>query len=720
MHDQDNQKNLLLAIALSVGVLLAWQLLYAGPKLKEEQQRHQRITQEQSQLNQPGAPPKVAPDVGPGVAAQSGVIPSTGASTRLMTREEAVSESPRLRVDTPSLQGSIALKGGRIDDLVLAKYHLTVDPTSPHVVLFSPSGSPEPYYAEFGWVAGAGLTQPVPGRDTLWRVEGNATLTPSSPVTLLWDNGQGLRFKRKITVDADYLITISDEVENQGTAEISLYPYALISRHGLPKVQGYYILHEGLIGVLGSAGLQEIKYADALKAGGSKTFKQTGGWLGITDKYWAAALIPDQTAAYDAELGGEKGATGAMDRFQTGYTLSAVALPPGAASAVTGHLFAGAKQTMLIDGYATSLGAKQFDLLIDWGWFFFITKPLFKLLHWLSQLLGNYGLAILATTVLVKAAFFPLANKSYESMAKMKKLQPEMEKIRARFKDDRVRQQQEMMALYKTQKINPLAGCLPMVLQIPVFFALYKVLFITIDMRQAPFFGWIKDLSAPDPTSVFNLFGLLPFAAPEYLHVGVWPLVMGATMWVQMQLNPQQPDPMQQKIFNWMPVIFTFMLASFPSGLVIYWAWNNVLSLLQQYTIMVKNNTEIHLWKNLGVHKWKDRIVSLKRLDVTTLKDRASGSAASLAQTLGGLRKRFDVTLGGDKGGKGGAAAAAAMTREQALRALGLEPGASQSEIETALRREADDRSNDLNGSDHAIASKIDQAREILRGKERS
>jgi YidC/Oxa1 family membrane protein insertase len=713
MHDQDNQKNLLLAIALSVGVLLAWQLLYAGPKLKEEQQRHQRITQEQSQLNQPGAPPKVAPDV----AAQSGVIPSTGASTRLITREEALSESPRLRVDTPSLQGSIALKGGRIDDLVLAKYHLTVDPTSPHVVLFSPSGSPEPYYAEFGWVAGAGLTQPVPGRDTLWRVEGNATLTPSSPVALLWDNGQGLRFKRKITVDSDYLITISDEVENQGTAEISLYPYALISRHGMPKVQGYYILHEGLIGVLGSAGLQEIKYADALKAGGSKAFKQTGGWLGITDKYWAAALIPDQTVAYDAELGGEKGATGAMDRFQTGYTLSAVALPPGASSAVTGHLFAGAKQTMLIDGYATSPGAKQFDLLIDWGWFFFITKPLFKLLHWLSQLLGNYGLAILATTVLVKAAFFPLANKSYESMAKMKKLQPEMEKIRARFKDDRVRQQQEMMALYKTQKINPLAGCLPMVLQIPVFFALYKVLFITIDMRQAPFFGWIKDLSAPDPTSVFNLFGLLPFAAPEYLHVGVWPLVMGATMWVQMQLNPQQPDPMQQKIFNWMPVIFTFMLASFPSGLVIYWAWNNVLSLLQQYTIMVKNNTEIHLWKNLGVHKWKDRIVSLKRLDVTTLKDRASGSAASLAQTLGGLRKRFDVTLGGDKGG---AAAAAAMTREQALRALGLEPGASQSEIETALRREADDRSNDLNGSDHAIASKIDQAREILRGKERS
>ena len=255
----------------------------------------------------------------------------------------------------------------------------------------------------------------------------------------------------------------------------------------------------------------------------------------------------------------------------------------------------------LIEAYQEKLGAKQFDLLIDWGWFYFITKPLFKLLHWLSQVLGNYGLAILATTVLVKAAFFPLANKSYELMAKMKKLQPEMEKIRDRFKDDRVKQQQELMALYKNEKINPASGCLPIVLQIPVFFALYKVLFITIDMRHAPFFGWIKDLSAPDPTSIFNLFGLLPYQVPEFLMVGVWPLIMGVTMWVQMQLNPQQPDPMQQRIFNWMPVIFTFMLASFPSGLVIYWAWNNVLSLIQQYAIMRKNNTEVHLWKNLGV-----------------------------------------------------------------------------------------------------------------------
>jgi YidC/Oxa1 family membrane protein insertase len=279
--------------------------------------------------------------------------------------------------------------------------------------------------------------------------------------------------------------------------------------------------------------------------------------------------------------------------------MAGVSVPPGGQGSSTSSLFAGAKQVTLIEAYHEKLNAKNFDLMIDWGWFYFITKPLFKLLHWLSQVLGNYGLAVLATTVLVKAAFFPLANKSYESMAKMKKLQPEMEKIRDRFKEDRVKQQQELMALYKNEKINPMSGCLPIVLQIPVFFALYKVLFVTIDMRHAPFFGWIKDLSAPDRTSLFNLFGLLPYQVPDMLHVGVWPLIMGVTMWVQMQLNPQQPDPVQQKIFNWMPVIFTFMLGSFPAGLVIYWAWNNTLSVLQQGVIMKRNNVPIELFGNL-------------------------------------------------------------------------------------------------------------------------
>jgi YidC/Oxa1 family membrane protein insertase len=333
-------------------------------------------------------------------------------------------------------------------------------------------------------------------------------------------------------------------------------------------------------------------------------------------------------------------------------------------------------------------------------------------LHWLSQLLGNYGLAILATTVLVKLAFFPLANKSYESMAKMKKLQPEMEKIRERFKDDRVKQQQELMALYKNQKINPMSGCLPILLQIPVFFALYKVLFVTIDMRHAPFFGWIKDLSAPDPTSLFNLFGLLPYQVPEFLHIGAWPLIMGATMWFQMQLNPQQPDPVQQKIFNWMPVIFTFMLASFPSGLVIYWAWNNVLSLLQQYTIMRKNGAEIHLWKNIGVEKWKGRVHAVKAFGTQKLaRDRVpAGSTA-------------DLPAGGDKAPqvkarKTALAPEAPMTREQALRTLGLDADATAAEIELALAKAEPDKQQTLNGSDHAIAAKIDEARLILGGKE--
>ncbi len=605
-QQQDNQRNLLLAIVLSVGVLLAWQFLYAGPKLKEEQERKQRIQQEAVQKGQaPAATPGVATPAG-----KAGAVPGASTVAQALTREEALKASPRVAVDTPSLKGSIALKGGRIDDLVLAKYHDTVEAKSPNVVLFSPSTAPQPYYAEYGWVAAQGSAIPLPGSDTTWTQQGSGTLTPASPVVLTWDNGKGLVFKRTIAVDADYLFTVTDEVDNKSGSEVTLYPYALISRHGMPHVQGYYILHEGLIGIMGDAGLKEITYADVLKDGGSKSFKDKGGgWIGMTDKYWAAALIPDQQTPFEASLSGSK--RNGREFFQTDYTLPALTVASGATGATTMNLFAGAKRVDIIDAYQAKLNIRQFGLMIDWGMFWFFTRPLFTLLHYFAQFLGNYGLAVLGVTVLVKAAFYPLANKSYESMAKMKKLQPEMEKIRERFKDDRMKQQQELMALYKNEKINPAAGCLPVLLQIPVFFALYKVLFITIDMRHAPFFGWIKDLSAPDPTSIFNLFGLLPFAVPDFLHVGAWPLIMGMTMWVQMQLNPQQPDPVQQKIFNWMPVIFTFMLASFPSGLVIYWAWNNVLSLLQQYSIMRKNGTEVHLWKNIGADKWKARFSEL-------------------------------------------------------------------------------------------------------------
>jgi YidC/Oxa1 family membrane protein insertase len=609
MNQDDNQKNLLLAIILSVAVLLGWQVFYAGPKMKEEQERRARQQATQTQQTQ-----QTSPAGQPGSATQSPgqapAMPGTAApGITTVTRDAALKGSPRLAIDTPSLMGSIALKGGRIDDLVLVKYREQVSPTSPNVVLFSPADSPDPYFAEYGWVAASGTTAALPDRDTLWRADAGSKLTPDKPVTLSWDNGQGLVFRRTIAVDTNYMFTVKDEVENKSAASATLFPYARIYRLGTPHVQGYYILHEGLVGVVGESGLQEVKYADALKEGGGKTFeKAVGGWLGITDKYWASALIPDQGAEYRGNLSGIAKNGNQKEAFQADYLRASVTVPAGGSATTEARLFAGAKQVNILEDYKKQ-GIKSIDYLIDWGWFWFITIPMFHVINWLAGVLTSigisapFGIAILLTTVLVKAVFFPLANKSYESMAKMKKLQPEMERLREQFKDDRARQQQELMAIYQKEKINPMSGCLPIVLQIPVFFALYKVLFITIDMRHAPFYGWIKDLSAPDPTTIFNLFGLLPFTVPDLLHVGVWPIIMGITMWVQMQLNPQQPDPVQQKIFSWMPVMFTFMLASFPSGLVIYWAWNNVLSLLQQYAIMRKNGAEIHLWKNLGLEK---------------------------------------------------------------------------------------------------------------------
>jgi YidC/Oxa1 family membrane protein insertase len=594
----NNQKNLLIAIILSVGVLLGWQVFYAGPKMKAEQERLRQAQEQQSATSPtPAQPPGSVSAPLPGVPA----TPAPGSAPPAPTREAALAASPRIAIETPALKGSIDLKGGRIDDLKLLRYRETVDPKSPPVVLLSPAGAPEPYFAEFGWIAPARSGIKTPDRESVWQAETGALLTPDKPLNLTWDNGQGLTFRRTISVDKDYMFRVSDRVQNKTGADVTLFPYARVFREGTPHVQGFFILHEGLIGVLGETGLVEITYSDALKESGSKTVDGAkGGWLGITDKYWATALIPNQNVAYTARLSGHTRTAAQRESYQADYRLPSLTVPPGEERSVESMLFAGARQVNLVESYAANYGILKFDLLIDWGWFYFITKPLFYLINWLYGLLGNFGLAILAVTVIVKAAFFPLANKSYESMAKMKKLQPEMELIRERYKDDKMRQQQELMALYKKQKINPLAGCLPILVQIPVFFALYKVLFVTIDMRHAPFFGWIKDLSAPDPTSIFNLFGLLPFAVPEFLHVGAWPIIMGLTMWLQMQLNPQQPDPIQQQIFNWMPVIFTFLLAAFPAGLVIYWAWNNVLSLAQQWIIMKKQGVDVPIVDNLS------------------------------------------------------------------------------------------------------------------------
>jgi YidC/Oxa1 family membrane protein insertase len=616
---QPDQKNLLAAIVLSMGVLLLWQYFYAGPKQKEEMERQARLKQQTTSAQQtPGAP--AAPSTGTTPSAGSVQPSAPGAAVPAsvpapsMTREDALKASPRVAIETPALKGSIALRGGRIDDLSLTRYRDTVEPSSPNVTLFSPSGFASAYYAEKGWVAPAGIDQRMPDKDTVWTAETKGPLTPTSPVVLSWSNGQGLVFRRTIKIDENYMFSIVDEVDNKSERELTLFPFALISRHGTPKIEGFYISHEGLIGVLGNESLKEIGYAELQSeieknvkrnppvSAAYRDFKNvTGGWLGITDKYWAAALIPNQSKEYDARLWARREAN--KDYYQVDYRQPGVTIAQGATGTAETMLFAGAKEVRVVDGYKTQFGIKQFESIIDWGTFWYFTKPLFHVLDWINRIVKNFGVTILIITVLVKLLFFPLANKSYESMAKMKKLQPEMERIRDRYKDDKARQQQEMMALYQKEKINPLAGCLPILVQIPVFFALYKILFISLDMRHAPFFGWIKDLSAPDPTSLFNLFGLLPIPAFEnYLlgySIGAWAIVMGITMWLQMQLNPQQPDPMQQAIFNWMPVMFTIMLGGFASGLVIYWAWSNILSIAQQYFIMKKNNVDIPLMDNL-------------------------------------------------------------------------------------------------------------------------
>jgi len=596
-------KNTILAIALSALVLLGWQFFFALPQEKARQEQLQLQAQLQKQAvptpAQPGQSPQPAQQPGP---AQIPGQVSAPAAPAPIDRPKALADTPRVQISTGSLQGSIALKGGRIDDLALIKFRETVNPKSPPIVLLSPSGTADPFYAEFGWAGSANSNVKLPTAETVWKQTGSGALSVGHPVTLTYDNGEGLEFHRTIAVDDKYLFTIKDEVANKSAAPVSLYPYALISRHGTPQTAGYYILHEGLIGVLGDSGLQEYTYKNIAE---KKTvnFDVTNGWLGITDKYWAAVLVPDTTARLKARF--STGTIGTVPTYQTDYLLDAQTIAPGATGVANARLFAGAKEVAVVNEYDKQLKLNRFDLLIDWGWFYFITKPLFIAIDYLYRLVGNFGLAILIVTVLIKIAFFPLANKSYASMAKMKAVQPQMTALRERYANDKAKQQQELMELYKREKINPLAGCLPIAIQIPVFFSLYKVLFVTIEMRHAPFFGWIHDLSAQDPTNIFNLFGVIPVdptilpVIGSFLHLGAWPLIMGVTMWVQMKLNPAPPDPTQQMIFNWMPIIFTFMLANFPAGLVIYWAWNNTLSVIQQSVIMRKHGAKIELFDNL-------------------------------------------------------------------------------------------------------------------------
>jgi YidC/Oxa1 family membrane protein insertase len=603
-----DNKNTILAIVLSALVLLGWQYFFAVPQEKARQEQLQLQAQQQKQnVPTPDQPRPTQPQGQSQVPGQA-TAPSSATPT---DRRAALASSPRVPIATDTLQGTIALKGGRIDDLALVKFRETTDPKSPPIFLLSPSGTGDPFYAEFGWTGAAGANVKLPTSETVWKQVGSGGLGVGRPVTLTYDNGEGLEFRRTISVDDKYLFTIKDDVSNKGESPVTLFPYALISRHGIPPTAGYYVLHEGLIGVLGESGLQEFTYKN-IEDKKSVSWDVTNGWLGITDKYWAATLLPDTNARLKARF--STSMLGTVRTFQTDYLLDAQTIGPGATASANARLFAGAKEVSIvginfplvgIGGYNKALGLNHFDLLIDWGWFYFITKPMFLAMDFFFRLLGNFGLAILMVTVLVKVIFFPLANKAYASMAKMKAVQPQMMALRERYANDKAKQQQELMELYKREKINPLGGCLPIVIQIPVFFALYKVLFVTIEMRHAPFFGWIHDLSAQDPTNLFNLFGLIPVDPTTlplfgpFLHMGIWPIIMGITMWVQMKLNPAPPDPTQAMIFNWMPLLFTFMLASFPAGLVIYWAWNNLLSVVQQSVIMRKHGAKIELFDNI-------------------------------------------------------------------------------------------------------------------------
>jgi len=592
---QNDNKNTLVFIVSAFAILLGYQFFVLGPNQKkmEAAARAKKAAEAQAAVAPPGM--TVGPDGSP--------------QPIKLSRDVAKAASPRIAVDTPALAGSIALKGARIDDLWLKRYGQTAKKNAPPVELLRPTGAENAFFAEFGW-AGANLSG-LPDANTVWTALAGAVLRPGSPVVLTHDNGQGLIFTRTLSVDADAMFTVSDSVKNQGGQTLTLAPYASVQRWGIPTDLGKnHIVHEGGIGILGQDGyeLKQAKYQDWKKKKPLQEFSSKGGWTGITDKYWLAALIPSQDEAITARY--KVTPVSGVDVYEANYTAAPRALAPGQTLTETTRLFAGAKTVPLLRQYEYAGNAPsgwafwdkrkadipRFDDAVDWGMFALITRPIFNVLEIFYKLVGNFGIAIMLLTVTLKLLLYPLADKSYESMAKMKKIAPEVEKLKAKNKDDPAKLQQETMALYAKEKINPFMGCVPMLIQIPVFYSLYKVLTVTIEMRHAPFFGWIQDLSARDPTTFMNLFGLIPWdpaTAPLIgtflsgpLHIGVWPLLYGFTMWLTTAMNPPAGDPMQQKIFQFFPLIFMFTLSQFAVGLVIYWCWSNVLTIIQQYIIM--------------------------------------------------------------------------------------------------------------------------------------
>ena len=548
----NEQKNLLLAIVASLIILLIFQYFFPTERKMIEEN-----VEAENQIKE---------------------VPQE----KILDREEIVKNNKRIYFSQSSrIKGSISLIGARFDDVILKDYKDTIKPESRQVTLLSPNNTLNPYFVELGWMSQENIN--LPDKNSEWQLIEGKELGPENHITIKWVSPEGIEFFRKIEVDKDYLITVEQKVTNISNKDISLTQYGRINRTGTPKTSGFYILHEGLIAVLNER-LIEIDYDDIIEEG-SKSIISKGGWVGITDKYWLAALIPDQRSRIE---GGFKAVLKNIERYQAQYTSNEIVLEKGETASVKSNVFIGAKEVDLLDKYSNQLSIEMFDRAVDFGWFYVITKPLFLLLHKLSDLLGNVGLSILALTVLIRIVLFPLANKSFKSMSKMKLLTPKMTEIRERYKTDKLKMQQEIMALYKSEKVNPLSGCLPILIQIPIFFALYKVLFVTLETRHAPFYGWVKDLSAPDPTTIFNLFGLFNFMPPSFLMIGAWPLLMALTMYLQQKLNPAPPDPLQAKIMSFLPLMFLFLFATFPAGLVIYWTWNNILSIGQQWIIMKK------------------------------------------------------------------------------------------------------------------------------------
>jgi YidC/Oxa1 family membrane protein insertase len=568
----DSSRNTIIFLVCALVLFIIYNVFVMEPAQKRKQAELAAHPPAAAAVAAPGAPALNAPPA--------------------VTRAAALAASPRVPVETPALKGSISLRGARLDDLFLTQYRQTTDKNSPPVEMLRPEGTAFPWFVDFGWV---GQNAPaLPGPTTLWTLTQGSTLAPGQPIVLTYDNGQGLKFTRRIAVDDHYLFTLTDTVANAGAVPVTLAPYGSVQRQGIPPGVGKSgVVHEGSVGYLDGR-VRAFKYKDLSKKGAApQEFNSSGAWTGITDMYWLAALIPNPTEQIHAVYRDAK--DGNLDVYEANYTGAARTVPPGSQVTVTQHLFSGAKTVPLLQAYEKSLGVAHFDDAVDWGMFWFLTRPIFIFLEYIFAHVGTFGIAILLLTVAVRLAFFPIANKQYESMTKMKKIQPLMEDLRKRYKDDPAKQQQEIMALYQREKVNPLAGCLPILLQIPVFFSLYKVLSVTIEMRHAPFLAF-NDLSARDPTTIWNLFGLIPWNpahAPligpildTSLHLGILPLAYGFTMWLTTSMSPPAGDPAQQKIFQLMPLIFMFIMAPFAVGLLIYWTWSNVLTTVQQYVMM--------------------------------------------------------------------------------------------------------------------------------------